>query len=85
MTFEVRAFKRKRLLRRDHGVDRTSHQAERPDALLSGTLEVTEGDAFAALSHAGSVVIARSDSACCSCGLPDKLKRRFELETARVP
>lgn len=51
--FELRAFKRERLLRRDHEPDRTSHRTERPDALLGGVLKVTDGAAFRALLARG--------------------------------
>ncbi len=53
LEFEMHAFKRERLLRRDHGAERKSHHTERPDALLRGVLEVADGDAFAALLARG--------------------------------
>lgn len=52
-SFEMAAFKRERLLRRDHGQARTAHAAERPEALLGGTLEVLDGEAFSALLARG--------------------------------
>ncbi len=51
--FGMRAFRRERLLRRDRAADRKSHHSERPDALLSGILEVGDGNAFAALLARG--------------------------------
>lgn len=41
------------LLRRNHKQVRQSHICKRPDARLVGTLEVTEGDAFASLLQRG--------------------------------
>jgi CRISPR system Cascade subunit CasE len=51
--YEMRSFKRERLLRRDHGAERTSHHAERPDAVLGGVLEIADGEAFAGLLSRG--------------------------------
>lgn len=49
----MRAFRRERFIRRDHAQARTSHVAERPDALLAGELEVTDSAAFSALLRRG--------------------------------
>lgn len=53
MEFELRGFKREQVIRRDHAQKRTSHRAERPDALLAGVLEVADGEAFGALLARG--------------------------------
>ena len=50
---ELKAFRRERLLRRDHGPARTSHAAERPDARLAGVLEVAADAAFTGLLARG--------------------------------
>lgn len=49
----MRAFHRERLVRRNCGLERSSHVSERPSALLEGELEVTEGAAFDALLRRG--------------------------------
>jgi len=50
---ELGAFQRECLVRRTQGGDRKSAICERPDALMGGTLEVTDSSAFTALLRRG--------------------------------
>lgn len=50
---ELTGFQRERLLRRDHGSERSSHASERPDVKFTGELEITDGERFAALLARG--------------------------------
>ena len=53
--FGLRAFRRVRLLRKeaDRSEGRKRHVVERPEAILSGTVRVTDSDAFSALLQRG--------------------------------
>lgn len=50
---KVQGFQIERLLRRTHGDDRHSKRCKRPEVIVSGILEVTEGEAFARLLRRG--------------------------------
>jgi len=50
---EMKGFQRQRVVRRDHGAERRSHVAERPDAMLEGVLDVVSGREFADLLARG--------------------------------
>lgn len=50
---KVESFQIERLLRRTHGEERKNKRCQRPEVTISGTLEVTEGDAFAGLLRRG--------------------------------
>ena len=50
---ELRGYRRRRLLRRTQGSERSSSTVERPDVRLGGLLEVTDGPAFSALLARG--------------------------------
>jgi CRISPR system Cascade subunit CasE len=49
----LKAFQRQRLLRRAHDKKRRSKVLERPDALMSGVLEITDSESFARLLQTG--------------------------------
>jgi CRISPR system Cascade subunit CasE len=53
LSLRMLAFRRTRLLRRNHGTGRKTVFCERPDALIAGTLEVADPSAFAALLRRG--------------------------------
>ena len=53
LKFDMHGFQRDRLLRRDHGPERRSHLAERPDVRVSGELQVEDGAAFSAVLARG--------------------------------
>jgi CRISPR system Cascade subunit CasE len=53
VALHLKAFKRERMLRRNHEEKRKSHRVERPDALMSGTLEVADREAFGILLERG--------------------------------
>lgn len=50
---KVQGFQIERLLRRTHDEERQSKRCQRPEAIMSGILEVTEGKAFAELLRRG--------------------------------
>lgn len=49
----LESFKRERVLRRTHGTDRKSRFCERPAAVMTGDLQVTDARAFGALLRRG--------------------------------
>ena len=50
---KLKAFQRERLMRRTHGDKRVGRRVERPDALLTGQLKVTDSEAFSQLLARG--------------------------------
>ncbi|MGC3997674.1 MAG: type I-E CRISPR-associated protein Cas6/Cse3/CasE [Anaeromyxobacter sp.] len=53
VSVEVEAFKRERVVRRDHAPERRASTSERPDVLFRGVLEVADGINFSALLARG--------------------------------
>ena len=50
---KVRGFQRQRMLRRDHSAERTSHTIDKPSALFSGSLVITNSAEFSQLVRRG--------------------------------
>lgn len=53
LDLKLERFQIRRLLRRNHEQVRRSHVCERPDAVLGGSIEITDGEAFAKLLKRG--------------------------------